>query len=306
MYVGAKMNLSLGKQYLNDDKMDTTGFRSKARLHQSHYRMNILKVDYDEYGNRLIEKDAKAGLNFYSDFNILGEVKTRYNYRKGLYADMLRSEHIPFNLFVPLKCNMALAKTIFDSFLPDSIENIVNIKIEYAPEPAQDYLNDKTSFDAYIEYIHLDKSKGILGIEVKYTEHEYKLVKGSKQEKDIGNKQSKYNLLTNKINLYKSDSYELLKADHFRQMWRNQLLGESIIDKTGSQYKHFTSLLIYPEKNTHFVDVSIAYSKFLLKQKEKKYIDITYEEFIETIENSTKDSKYLNWANYLKDRYLIS
>ena len=299
------MNLSLEKQYLKDDKMDTTGFRSKARLHQSNYRMVTLKVDYDEYGNRLMEKDAKAGLNFYSDFKIMDEVKAKYNYNKRLYADMLRSEHIPFNLFIPLKSDLALAKTVFDSFLPDSIESIVDIKIEFAPEPAQDYLDDRTSFDAYIEYIHLDKSKGVLGIEVKYTEHEYKLVKGSKQEKDIGNKQSKYNLLTNKINLYKSNCYEELKTDHFRQMWRNQLLGESMLDKTGSENKHFTSLLIYPEKNTHFVDVSIAYGKLMLQQKEIKFIDITYEKFIETIEKSTKDTKYLNWAKYLKDRYII-
>ena len=41
-----------------------------------------------------------------------------------------------------------------------------NIKIEFAPSPKRNYLNDRTSFDTYIE-IHNDNSKGVIGIEVK-------------------------------------------------------------------------------------------------------------------------------------------
>lgn len=63
------------------------------------------------------------------------------------------------------------------------IVSIDRIEIEYAPKPKEKYLNDGTSFDTYIEYTNFDDTKGMIGIEVKYTEKEYKLTANSKQEK---------------------------------------------------------------------------------------------------------------------------
>ncbi len=104
---------------------------------------------------------------------------------------MLTSEHIPFNFFVPLYQNNDFCKIVFSELLEVNIHSIDKIEIEYAPKPKENYLNDGTSFDTYIEYTSSDNSKGIIGIEVKYTENEYKLEANSKQEKDINDKSSK-------------------------------------------------------------------------------------------------------------------
>ena len=77
-----------------------------AREHQSKYRAEVLQLDdYNDYGNRLARKDAAAGKNFYTDFpGLLDEVRKKFPYKYSpLYYDMLRSEHIPFNFFAPLK-----------------------------------------------------------------------------------------------------------------------------------------------------------------------------------------------------------
>ena len=159
----------IGPQYSKDDKTDPTGFLKRARLHQSKFRAETLKLDYDTYGNYLTKKDGEDGKNFYEGFRIFEVVKKRYRkYNKPLYSNMLRSEHIPFNLFVLLNVDKTLGKEIFNEFLGGVIQTIDNIEIEYAPAPKQKYLNDGTSFDTYIEYTHIDNSKGIIGIEVKY------------------------------------------------------------------------------------------------------------------------------------------
>ncbi len=295
----------IGKLYLKDDIFDKTGFRSRARLHQSKYRAEILKVGYDMYGNRLTEEDGKRGLNFFDGFSVFDEVKKRYPiFKKPLYCDMLRSEHIPFNLFIPLKQNLIFCKEVFNEFLNNTINSINKIEIEYAPPPKENYLNDNTSFDAYIEYTHIDNTKGILGIEVKYTEHEYPLKKGSKEERFIMDEESPYYKISEISGIYNVDAFNLLKTDKFRQVWRNQLLGESILIKESKEFKHFTSLTFFPSGNTHFSEVSKEYV-YLLKKNDNKFCPVTFENYISNLQKHCPDNDYIQWIDYLDKRYII-
>ncbi len=178
-----------GNQYHLDDD-----FKKRARRHQSIYRLDSLHLEkYNLYGNRLIDDDAQKWLNYYQDLNVICELKKRYSkYSRKRDADMLRSEHIPFNFFPPFKLDLNFCKNVFNEFLGGCIKSIEkktiidnedNIKIEFPPSPNVYYLNDGTSFDTYIEYTHLDNTKGIIGIEVKYTEREYTLIKYKKNKK---------------------------------------------------------------------------------------------------------------------------
>lgn len=294
-----------GKQYQGDNATDPTGFLEKARLHQSNYRANSLKVPFDNYGNYLLKEDALKGLNFYPDFNIFEAVKLRYKgYSKGLYANTLRSEHIPFNFFIPFNSDPEFAVRVFNKYMDGQIKSIDKIEIEYAPANKERYLSDKTSFDCYIEYSHIDGTKGIIGIEVKYTEHDYKLKPGSTEEKRVKKKDSIYYKISKGCNLYKKTAIELLPTDRFRQVWRNQLLGESILLNDGDKFKHFTSLTIFPEGNLHFAEVSKEYIT-LLKTNKLNFIPVTYEQFIALCKNSSPDDKFLKWIEYLEERYIV-
>ena len=299
------MKQEIGNQYARDKITDKTGFLEKARLHQSKYRAYKLNVPFDKFGNYLTNKDASNGLNFYDDFNVFQEVKKRYpNYSRPLYANMLRSEHIGFNLFAPFKSNLEFCKNVFNIFVGGQIQSIDRIEIEYAPFPAEKYLNDKTSFDTYIEFTHTDNQKGIIGIEVKYTEHEYKLKSGSKQETDILNKNSRYYAISKQCGLYKPNSTEKLISDKFRQVWRNQLLGESIIIEDNDKFKHFTSLTIFPKGNQHFIETSEEYQN-MLTDKRNRFVSLTYEDFLSTCDKFKPNEKFEKWINYLRKRYLI-
>ncbi len=294
----------IGKQYPADSKSDPSGFLSRKRLHQSIFRAEVLNLPYETYGNYLTKEDGEKGYNFYNDFGIFQAVKRYRKYNVPLYSNMLRSEHIPFNFFIPLNINKRFCRDILSEFFNPNIKTIDRIEIEYAPQQKERYLNDRTSFDVYIEYTSSYSTRGIIGIEVKYTEREYKLQKKSKQEEDILSKTSRYYVVSDKCKLYKSEAIDILPSDRFRQIWRNHLLGESILIADSNKFRHFTSLTLFPCGNTHFVETSKEYL-CLLAKNENNFLPITYEEFFAPCYKHCPDGKYRNWLNYLEQRYIV-
>ena len=185
------------KEYTPDDK-----FKRWARALQFAYREDVLH-DFNEYWAPqvlLSEENAKCGLIFYDGFRdlILSNVG---NIATQLTSNMLRSEHIPYNLFTPLETMPEIAVDLFSKIIGVPIRQIQSIEIEYPCRPENmPYLNDRTSFDAFVSYITSDDRKGGIGIEVKYTENEYPL--GEKEGKDIESKYLLYREMTRESGYY--------------------------------------------------------------------------------------------------------
>lgn len=295
----------IGQQYSKDDRTDPSGFLRRARLHQSVFRAKHLDLPFDTYGNYLTKEDGEKGKNFYDGYGVFDAVKKYRKYNKPLYSNLLRSEHIPFNIFIPLDKDRNYCKNVFSDILNSNIISIDKIEIEYAPKPKEKYLNDGTSFDAYIEYTNYDGTKGMIGIEVKYTEKEYKLQANSKQEKDINDKNSLYFSVTNSCGLYKANAIEVLPTDKFRQVWRNHILGESILLADSNKFQHFTSLTLFPSDNSHFIKTSKEYIDLLTKN-DNKFIALTYEDFFALLSKHCPDSNYKKWLDYLTTRYIVA
>lgn len=295
----------LGDQYPNDDKTDPSGFLRRSRLHQSRFRAGVLNLPPARYGNYLTREDGESGNNFFTGFGIFDTVKNDKKYSEPLYSNLLRSEHIPFNFFIPFDSNKIYCKNVFNEFFNNSIQTIDLIKIEFAPKPKEKYLNDRTSFDAYVEYTSCDNSKGILGIEVKYTEKEYPLIEGSTQWKAIRDTSSKYYSVSEHSGLYRPEAINFLTTDNFRQIWRNQLLGESILFADSEKFQNFNSITLFPESNTHFIKVSKEYCDLLIKN-DKKFLPMTYEDFISASIKHCPDKNYRKWLDYLTARYIVT
>lgn len=289
-------------------------FKKAAKQHQIKYREKNISKEPGKYKTWLTDEDGKAGKNFYDGFNIFDAVKQRYSeFYRDLYLDMLRSEHVPFNLFVPFRYDLDFCKNVFNKLLGGCIKSIDrkcvlcqedNIVIEFAPSPKENYLDDRTSFDAYIEYTHIDNSKGVIGIEVKYTEKEYPLKKGSIEAEVIGRKSSIYTTVTEKSGIYSKDYIDELKSDLYRQIWRNQLLAESIRLVHNDVFKHSSSLTFFPEGNGHFTKTSKKYIEKLIDKK-TKFIPVTYERFIAVCRRNCPNEKFEQWINYLEERYIV-
>ena len=287
-------------------------------------------------------EDAKDGKIFYKGYRelILNKIKIlrkdgKYKPSGMMKRHTLRSEHIPWNIFFPMSLdeNMSHARDIFNTIIRKVsselpiIKKIIAIKIEYAPkdehateEPfTKCYLNDRTSFDTYIEYLAEDGKKGGIGIEVKYTEEGYSPGDKEKEAAITDYKKHRY------FDVMKESAYYIpaafmpdekhpnlwspLVCNELRQIWRNHLLGASMV-KHGD-ISHFLSIHLYPQGNTHFhgddthMGAVEYYKHWLGPIGKRTWTAITFEELFQIMQVNYTDKENVDWENYLKERYLF-
>jgi hypothetical protein len=286
--------MSIGTQYKPDYE-----FKAQARLFQSKYRAEVLKVDFQDYGNRLTDPDAEAMLNYYDKLNSRESLRHRYpKYSRKRDADLLRSEHIPFNLLAPLDTNREVAaKIISDVWKIDCVE-IQLIEIEYAPSPKEKYLNDGTAFDTYIKAILRNGKSCGIGIEVKYTEQAYPI--GKTETINVKNHDSLYWQTARASGVFKNPDDEIFGTDEFRQVWRNHLLGLKMIQV--GKVDEFYSITLFPSGNNHFHQVIPEYISKLKGEAKPCLIGCTFEKFISSIQGA---SEFEEWKEWLDQRYII-
>lgn len=286
--------MEIGNQYKKDD-----AFKAAARLHQSKFRANVLGVDYNEYGNRLVDEDAKEMLNYYEKLNCRASLKNRYpSYSKKRDADMLRSEHIPFNLLAPLELEKEIAVKIINTAFNLNISSIEFIGMEYAPSPKNEFLNDGTAFDTYIQAKSKDGKTIGIGIEIKYTEQDYQI--GKTEKINVNNHDSLYWKTARKSNCFIDADNAVFGSDPFRQIWRNHLLGLSMIQK--GIVDEFKSITLFPNGNKHFHDVLPKYVDLLNEEVKQDVFGCTFENYISAI-HGTKE--FDEWKVWLEKRYVV-
>ena len=102
-------NFPKDKTYRYDD-----AFKAKARAHQFAFCENILNDYYEEKYPQVIlsPSAARQGLIFCDTYRNLILKKVKKFGTSALFSNMLRSEHIPYNLFVPMEEDLEnVAKT---------------------------------------------------------------------------------------------------------------------------------------------------------------------------------------------------
>ncbi len=222
----------------------------------------------------------------------------------GLMANMLRSEHVPWNIFVPMMTDRAAAAKCFSEILRNrDIKTIRNWKIEYAPNTIQ----DRTAFDVYVEYETAKGEIGVIGIEVKYTEEGYSV--GKKEFYMMQNPESAYSITTRNSGCFINNDPLQFNTPDFIQVWRNHLLGLAMLQQGKADY--FDSLTMYPSGNTHFhsyddhTGVIEAYEELLTDKGKDTFHAITYEDFFNVLRKYYKSPRSLSWLEYLEKRYII-
>jgi hypothetical protein len=251
----------------------------------------------------LSEEAAGNGNIFYSNYEIHEAA------RKGLtnkldtpewFYDTSRSQHIPFNFFIPLIEEKELAKKTLNNLLKAEIKNIENINIEFPPK-SKNPLKDRTSFDVFVSFSYDENKKGMVGIEVKYTEGGYS--PGETEKKYINDPDSVYYVVTRESGLYNKEKIIRLKENAYRQIWRNHLLAYAFAK--ANNYDNFFSLTLYHDGNTHFRDAFRDYNAFLSEKGRETLVQATFSKFCETMLNEATSEKQKNWINYLLARYNI-
>lgn len=306
-------------------------YKKACRQHQAWFRENFLKLQMgrnhstrqganetaEEFEHRrttetdiaiLTPTDAARLMNFVPEYH--EEIRSQFLEHRdgiprdfGLMANMLRSEHVPYNIFVPMMTDLVTASRCFSEILPHrDIKTIRKWLIEYAPNT----INDKTAFDVYVEYETSKGEKGVIGIEVKYTEEGYSV--GNKEFAMMQDSQSAYSVTTRNSGCFiNSDPMQFNNPD-FIQLWRNHILGLAMLQQGKADY--FDSLTLYPSGNHHFhssgshIGTIAAYEELLTDKGKSTFHGITYECFFNILREHYKSARNISWLDYLETRYL--
>ena len=251
----------VGPQYAADDP-----FKARMRLHQSWYRAEVLKVPHGrgprddstrELGNMLRPNDASSGRNFLSP-QIFEVVSRRVAQGTGVEEyrvlhDMLSSQPMCFNLFAPLVDDQELATDLVRSLWVPRVRRVTRTEIEWAPQPASEYLADRTSIDTVLEY-ELDKGGlGFLGIETKLTEP---------FSPDRYDKPSYRRWMTPDAP-WRDDAGADVDHTAWNQLWRNHLLVWSMLRHPSSRYDEGRCIVVRHPADTRCDDVMAGYRRLL-------------------------------------------
>ena len=265
----------IGPQSKGDD-----AFTRRMRLHQSWYRDFVLDVPYGTgptsrhktlYGNMLAEAAADTGLNFLTP-GILGVVKDRIKAekRKGevldefrLMRNMLSSQPMAFNLFGELALDHELATELvrvlsnerWKKQIARGIRKVTDVRFEWAPEPAGEYLNDRTAFDVFIEYELVDGGLGFVGIETKLTEpfspNDYDKPEYRRWMKPTGSRP------------WKPDAVDKVADKKHNQIWRDHLLACSLLNQPEPKYGTGMLAVVYHPEDSRCESVIEGYRQLL-------------------------------------------
>jgi hypothetical protein len=286
--------MDIGRMYPPDD-----GFKARARLHQARFRADVLGVECEMYGNRLKKNDGEALVIYYDKLGVR-EAKTRRfpEYSPERDADMLRSEHIPFNMFGPLQVLPQLAAQVFGRMIGRQCLDLLEFEFEWAPQERNLYLDDRTAFDVFACFRDEQRRRVGIGVEVKYTEHGYSI--GATEAKRVADRCSLYWRVTRESGAFLNDGEERLAFDGLRQIWRNHLLGLAM--RLRGDLDDFISITLYPAGNTHFTAAFAEYRGLLSDHARDSVLAYTYEDFIDGLSG---DEAVMDWKDYLQSRYLV-
>ena len=327
-YIASSKGMQPAKAHYGGD----SEYRKACRQHQAWFRENVLKLAMgrnrsthqgvnetaEEFEHRrrtetdtavLTNGDAARLMNFIPEYH--EEIRKALIERRGripindfgLMNNMLRSEHVPWNIFVPMMTDLTAAANSFAEILPHrDIKTIRKWIIEYAPNT----INDRSAFDAYIEYETSKRETGVIGIEVKYTEEGYPV--GNKEFEMMQNPASAYSVTTRNSECFINNDPLQFNNPDFIQLWRNHILGLAMIQQGKADY--FDSLTLYPEGNIHFnssdsyIGVVEAYTRLLTAKGKDTFHVITYEDFFCLLRKHYPSDRNLSWLNYLETRYI--
>ena len=259
---------------------------------QLRFKKSIGLTDSGEHGGKFYEhiishKDALLGANFYCYKNIgewghlqkwAKQDRNKVDFAGNGLKNMLRSEHIAYNIFYPLellrKNNPDLLCKLLCEILKCKVDNIKEIRIEYAGNVHKSLLlNDNTSFDAYIGFQSNGASCGA-GFEVKYTEGSYPYGKTEKEN------------LNNPTSLY----WNTARASNIFLL--NQ--------KNSELLTRFYSVHLYPELNSYQHNVALTYIKTIKNEHKSSFVPLSFETLIAAAKKVRINE---SWVSYFENRY---
>jgi hypothetical protein len=280
-----------------------TEFRRRTRLHQAHWRERHGHPIGSQpiapkgkpsrpVGNRLpLDYARDTGANFVTP-NALVAARERTATiephqsidHQRIWADMLWSPVVAFNVFGDLGADLELADRAVHAWWPDVPGRVTEVRFEHSPgwlDPA--YLNSLRSFDTVFV---LERS--VVAVDVKYHER-------AKAEKPKPENAARYVEVAEKSQAFAPGAVERLTGrSELAVMWLEHLLLLSMLQHESGSWNWGRYVVVHPAGNSDQAELCTRYRELLAD--ESTFAAMTLEDLL--------DSGVLPASKVLGERYL--
>ncbi|HEX6663976.1 MAG TPA: hypothetical protein VF025_09900 [Gaiellaceae bacterium] len=210
-----------------------------------------------------------------------------------LWADLLSSAAIAFNLFGDLAGDPLLAGRAVQAWWPDAKGTVGDVRFAHSPgrfDPT--YLNSLRAFAAAFVLERGDETQGIVAVDVKYHER-------MKSEIPKPRNLPRYLEVAERSGVFVPGAIDGVKGrSELAVMWLEHLLLLSMLQHPGGRWSWGRYVVVHPADNTDFADACARYRALLAD--ESTFASVTLENLL--------DAKVLpaRTTAALRDRYLAN
>jgi len=290
-----------------------TEFRRALRLHQSRWRAahghpigtspivpkpgkparalgSRLPLDYArETGANFL---TAAALDAVNARTAAAEPHQSFDHQR-LWADLLWSPALAFNLFGDLAADLDLADRAVHAWFPDAPGSVADVRFAHSPgrfDPA--YLNSLRSFDAAFVLDRGDDTKGIVGVDVSY--HEWAKPEIPKPQNRARNLE-----VADRSGAFAAGAAEsLMERTPLAVMWLEHLLLLSMLQHASGQWSWGRYVVVHPAGNTDIAASCARYGDLLADRS--TFDSMTLEELLDA------DALPRKTTTALRERYVAA
>jgi hypothetical protein len=271
-----------------------TEFRRRLRLHQAQWREAHGHPIGSQpiaprpggrarpVGSRLpLAYARETGANFLTD-GALAAARARTSIkephqtfdRQRLWADLLWSPALAFNLFGDLASDLKRADQAVHTLWPDTPGTVSDVRFAHSPgrlDPA--YLNSLRAFDAAFVLDRGDETQGVVGVDVNY--HEW-----SKPETPKPSNLRRYLEVAERSGVFGPQSTDAVKGrSGLAVMWLEHLLLLSMLQHGSGSWSWGRYVVVHPAGNLDLADACARYRSLLADRS--TFTSMTLEEFLD-------------------------
>ena len=175
-----------------------------------------------------------------------------------LWADLLSSMPMCFNLLGDLHADTDLATRVAHHWFPDLVGTVSEVCFEWSPGRSDpEYLGNRTAFDAALLLDLGSDRHGVVGIETKYHEHPVA------EKEPASRKLERYVEVTERSGAFRSGWRDRLVGTKLQQIWLDHLLVLAMLQHPSGRWAAGRFVLVHPEENVGFARVAREYADVL-------------------------------------------
>lgn len=175
-----------------------------------------------------------------------------------LWADLLSSMPLCFNLFGDLAGSREAATRAVRAWWPDAPLGDVEVRFEHSPgrrDPS--FLGNQSAFDAAFELTTGSEQRAIVGVETKY--HEHAIAEPAPKAAAL----ARYAEVTERSGVFSEGWRERIVGTDLQQIWLDHLLVLAMLQHPSKRWTWGRFVLAYPEGNPSFAAAAARYRELL-------------------------------------------